>query len=51
VSPFVDSNNLARRWFIRVTGRSWVESGVPAAQVRTATVSFVEVAAPEVAAD
>jgi hypothetical protein len=51
VSPFVDSNNLARRWFIRVTGRSWIESGVPAAQVRTATVSFVEVAAPEVAAD
>jgi len=51
VSPFVDSTGLARRWFIRVTGRSWVESGVPAAQVRTATVSFVEVEAPEVAAD
>ena len=51
VSPFVDSTGLARRWFIRVTGRSWVESGVPAAQVRTATVSFVEVAAPEVAAE
>jgi hypothetical protein len=51
VSPFVDSTGLARRWFIRVTGRSWVESGVPAAQVRTATVSFVEVEAPEVAAE
>lgn len=51
VSPFVDSTGLARRWFIRVTGRSWTESGIPAAQVRTATVSFVEVEAPEVAAD
>lgn len=51
VSPFVDSNNLARRWFIRVTGRSWVESGVPSAQVRTATVSFVEVEPPAIAAD
>lgn len=51
VAPFVDSNNLARRWFVRVTGRSWVESGVPAAQVRTATVSFVEVEPPAVAAE
>lgn len=51
VAPFVDSNNLARRWFIRVTGRSWTESGVPSAQVRIAQVSFVEVEAPEVAAE
>lgn len=51
VAPFVDSNNLARRWFVRVTGRNWTESGVPAAQVRTATVSFVEVEPPAVAAE
>lgn len=51
VAPFVDSNNLARRWFIRVTGRSWAESGVPSAQVRTAQVSFVEVQPPAVAAE
>lgn len=51
VSPFPNSSGTSRRWFIRVTGRSWVESGVPAAQVRTATVSFVEVEGPEVAAD
>ena len=51
VAPFVDSNNLARRWFVRVTGRNWVESGVTSAQVRTATVSFVEVEPPAVAAE
>jgi len=49
-SPFVDSTGIARRWFIRVTGRTWAESGIPSAQVRTASVSFVEVAAPIVTA-
>lgn len=51
VAPFADKNNLSRRWFIRVTGRSWTESGIPSAQVRIAQVSFVEVEPPAVAAE
>lgn len=51
VAPFVDSSNKSRRWFIRVTGRSWTESGIPSAQVRIAQVSFVEVQPPATAAE
>lgn len=51
IGPFVDSTNQPRKWFIRVTGRSWTESGIPSAQVRIAQVSFVEVQPPTAAAE